>query len=179
MNNKNIILVITASIASYKVLDLIRLLKGGGYSIDCILTGRGSNFITPVSISALSKGAVYTDSDFLNKDYEMLHISLAEKAASVVVVPATANILSKISNAIADDLATSFMLLLENKPVFLVPAMNPKMWRNKAFQRNISLLKDDGFIFIGPEEGDLACGDNGIGRMSKVDKIFSFIEKGA
>lgn len=175
-NTTNIVLVVTASIAAYRVLELVRLLSLNDCFVECILTRSSREFITATSISSLSKSPVYVDSDCFDTNYNMIHIELAIKADYILVVPASANIISKIANGIADDLASTFLLAAHDKPIFIVPAMNPKMWRNKALQRNVSLLREDGLNFIGPEKGNLACGENGIGRMSTPESIFEVIK---
>ena len=167
---KKILLIITGGIAAYKSLDLIRKFREEGCDITCILTKSGSEFVTPLSIESLSENRVYTDLFNLTDEHQMGHIQLARMADVILVAPATANIISKISHGIADDLAST-VLKATNKPVIIAPAMNVQMWLNESTQRNIKILKNDGINFIGPESGSMACGEYGEGRLSEINKI--------
>ncbi len=176
LNNKSILLIISGGIAAYKSLELIRLLKKSGASVRCILTEGGSQFVTPLSVSALCEEEAHTDLWSLKDESEMRHIRLSREADLIVVAPASANILAQMACGLAADLATT-TLLAANKPVLIAPAMNHMMWNNPATQRNIKTLKSDGIHMIGPEKGDMACGEHGMGRMSEPEAILSEIQK--
>jgi len=169
-----VLLVISGSIAAIKSLDVIRLLKKKKVDVTCVLTGGGAHFVTPMACAALSGNQVYTDLFDLKNESEMGHIRLSREHDLVVVVPASANIMAKMVAGLADDLAST-LLLATNKPVVMAPAMNVCMWNNNATQRNVAQLKEDGIKFIGPEVGDLACGEEGEGRMSDSEAIVSEI----
>jgi phosphopantothenoylcysteine decarboxylase/phosphopantothenate--cysteine ligase len=171
---KRILLIISGGIAAYKSLELIRLLKGAGHDARCILTRGGAQFVTPLSLGALSEDKVYQDIFSLTDDHEMGHIQLSRDADVLVVAPATADILAKMRAGIADDLATT-VLLATDKPVLAAPAMNIHMWEHAATQENIEALKSRGVSMIGPVEGDMACGEYGMGRMSEPAEIFQAI----
>ncbi len=175
LKNKSILLIISGGIAAYKSLELIRLLKKSGASVRCILTSGGAQFITPLSVSALCEQETHTDLWSLKDESEMRHIRLSREADLIVIAPASANILAQMANGLAEDLATT-ALLAADKPALIAPAMNHKMWNNPATQRNIQTLKSDGHTFIGPEEGDMACGEYGIGRMSEPEDILKKIK---
>lgn len=168
---KSVLLVISGGIAAYKSLELIRLLKKSRAEVRCILTKGGSEFVTPLSVSALSEHPVYTDLFSLKDESEMGHIRLSREADVIVVAPASANLMAKLANGIADDLAST-TLLASNKPVFVAPAMNPEMWAKPSTQRNIDTLRTDGIRFIGPAAGEMACGETGLGRMVEPEEIF-------
>ncbi len=174
LENKSILLVISGGIAAYKSLELIRLLRKSGASVRCILTKGGAQFVTPLSISALAEQEVFTDLWSLKDEAEMGHIRLSREAELILVAPASADILAKMAMGRADDLATT-TLLAANKPVLIVPAMNHKMWDNPATQANITTLKENGATFIGPNEGDMACGEFGMGRMSEPEAIMGAV----
>ncbi len=174
--NKNILLIITGSIAAYKSLELIRLLRDNNYGVNCILTEGGKMFVTPLSVAALSESPVYENIFSLKDETEMGHIRLSREADLVVVAPASADIIGKMANGLADDLAST-VLLATNKDVLVAPAMNLMMWKNKAVQRNVKQLKNDGVVFVGPASGKLACGEEGEGRMAEVKEIFNTIQK--
>ena len=169
-NSKKILLIISGGIAAYKTLDLIRSLVSQKFEIKTILTKTAEEFVTPLSISSLSKNKVYKNKFDLNEEIEMDHIALSRWADLILVAPATANILENIANGSAKDFINT-VILASNKKIFLVPAMNVKMWENKATQLNISRLKSRDFIFIGPSVGELACGEYGEGRMASLDEI--------
>ena len=169
-NSKKILLIISGGIAAYKTLDLIRSLVSQNFEIKTILTKTAEEFVTPLSISSLSKNKVYQNKFDLNEEIEMDHIALSRWADLILVAPATANILENIANGSANDFINT-VILASDKKIFLAPAMNVKMWENKATQLNISKLKSRDFIFIGPSVGELACGEYGEGRMASLDEI--------
>lgn len=166
LENKSLLLVITGGIAAYKSLELIRLLRRNGANVRCILTQGGSQFVTPLSISALCEHEVYTDLWSLKDEAEMGHIRLSREADLIVVAPASADFIAKLAQGRADDLAST-TLIAANKPILLAPAMNHKMWDNAATQDNFAQLKARGMSIVGPDEGDMACGEYGFGRMSE------------
>ncbi len=170
LNEKRILLVISGGIAAYKALELIRLLRKSGARVRCILTKGGAQFITPLSVSALSEEETYTDLWSLKDETEMGHIRLAREADLIVVAPASANLISRIAQGAADDLAST-TLLAATVPIVVCPAMNPAMWENPATRANIKTLQKRGIRFIGPDGGDMACGEVGVGRLSEPDTI--------
>ena len=172
--NKRILLIIGGGIAAYKALELIRLLKGQGASVVPVLTKAGAEFVTPLSVSALAGGRVYTDLFDLTDEAEMGHIQLSRAADVVVVVPATADLMAKMAAGIANDLAST-LLLATDKRVLIAPAMNVRMWQHAATQRNLALVKADGALVCGPVEGDMACGEYGPGRMVEPADIVAAI----
>ncbi len=174
-DKKSILLIIGGGIAAYKSVELIRELSVRGIGARIILTNAGAQFITPLTISAISNDKTYTDLFDLTDEAEMGHIQLSRSADLVVIAPATADLLAKMANGLADDLAST-ALLATDKPVMAAPAMNVEMWRNPATQRNIQQLRDDGVRFIGPNEGDMACGEFGPGRMAEPAEIANAIE---
>ncbi len=176
MQKKRILLIITGSIAAYKCLDLIRLLKKKEYDVTCVLTKAGEQFVTPLSVASISGNAVYSDIFSLKDEAEMGHIRLSREADLIIVAPASADIIAKMANGFANDLAST-ILMAADKPVMVAPAMNIKMWENKALQRNLKQIKADGAIVIGPASGELACGEIGEGRMVEPDEIFAAVEK--
>lgn len=159
-----VLLIISGSIAAYKSLELIRLLRNEKVKIRVILTAGGAQFVTPLSCAALSGEPVYSDLFSLTEETEMGHIRLAREADLVIVAPASAHFMAKASQGQADDLALA-TLLTTKAPVLMAPAMNVSMWENPATQANVSLLKERGVFFVGPEEGELACGEVGWGKM--------------
>ena len=176
LENKKILLVVGGGISAYKSLDLIRLLQRKGSSVKVVLTKSGKKFVTSLSISALSKNKVFEEMfDDKNKG-KIDHISLSRWADLILVLPATANFMSKLSKGAADDLAST-IILASNKEIFLVPAMNVRMWLHKATQKNLNNLTDYGYKFIGPEDGEMACGEYGKGKMSSPRQILSFLQK--
>ena len=175
LKNKKILLVIGGGISAYKALDLVRLLKKKSADIKTILTKSGKNFVTPLSISALTKSKVYEDIFDANNESEIDHISLSRWADIIIVMPTTANFMTKLSLGKAEDLATT-VILASNKEILLVPAMNVRMWIHKATQKNFKILQDYGYLFVGPEKGEMACGEYGEGKMSSPRQIFSFLE---
>lgn len=172
---KRILLVIAGGIAAYKCLELIRRLREQGVSVRCILTAAGAAFVTPLSLEALSEDEVYTDLFALGRESEMGHIQLSRDADLVVVAPATANILARMAAGIADDLATT-ALLATDKPVLAAPAMNVRMWEHPATRANLATLRTRGLLTVGPDEGDMACGEWGYGRMAEPAAILAAIE---
>lgn len=174
LEHKNILLIISGGIAAYKSLELIRLLKKSGARIRCILTQGGSQFITPLSVSSLSGEKCYTDLWSLTDEAEMGHIRLAREADFVVIAPASADIIAKIAHGMANDLATT-TLLASNSPVMLAPAMNPHMWSNAATRENVATLKKRGFQILSPNNGEMACGETGEGRMIEAAEILQSI----
>ena len=176
LKNKKILLIIGGGISAYKSLDLIRLLQRKGSSVKVILTKSGKKFVTSLSISSLSKNRVFEDIfDEKNKG-KMDHISLSRWADAILVLPTTANFMSKLSRGSADDLATT-VILAANKEIFLIPAMNVRMWLHKATQKNFNTLVNYGYKFIGPVDGEMACGEYGKGKMSSPRQVLSYLEK--
>ncbi len=173
---KQVLLIISGSIAAYKSLDLIRLLKKEDIKVVCVLTQAGKQFVTELSVASLSGGQVYSDVFSLKDEAEMGHIRLSRESDLVVVAPASADIIAKMANGFANDLAST-ILLATDKPVLIAPAMNVMMWQNKAVMRNIKQLKDDGVKIIGPASGSLACGEEGQGRMVEAGDIFDEVLK--
>ena len=167
---KKITIIIGGGIAAYKSLELIRFLQSEDFEIIPILTKSASNFITSLSISAISKNKVYSDLFDLNDETEMGHIQLSRVSELLVVAPATANLISKFANGIADDLATTLVLATDKK-VLLAPSMNVRMWNHPATKENILKLKQFGFELIGPNSGEMACGEFGLGRMAEPIEI--------
>lgn len=175
LDAKRILLVISGGIAAYKSLELIRRLKEKGAQVRCILTENAANFVTPLSVSALSGNRVFQDLFSLTDEVEIGHIALAKECDLVVVAPATANLLAKMALGLADDLASTALLACD-RPILAAPAMNSRMWGNPATAGNLETLKTRGVHFIGPETGFLAEGETGIGRMSEVPDILARIE---
>jgi phosphopantothenoylcysteine decarboxylase/phosphopantothenate--cysteine ligase len=176
--NKKILFIICGGISAYKSLETIRLFKKNNAEIKTILTKSAKEFVTPLSIASLSQGKVYDDLFNIENETEMDHISLSRWADVIVIAPATANTLSKLSNGYTEDLAST-VILASNKQVFLAPAMNVRMWNHQSTQNHIKILKGYGYKFIGPEIGDMACGEYGEGKMSEpvniYNKIYNFL----
>jgi len=175
ISGKRILLIIGGGIAAYKSLELIRRLKERGALVRVILTRGGAQFITPLSVSSLSGEKTYTDLFSLTDEVEMGHIRLSREADLVLVAPATADLIAKMAAGLADDLAST-TLLATNTPVMIAPAMNVQMWANPATMRNIQQLRDDGILQVGPTRGDLACGEEGQGRLAEVPAILEAVE---
>lgn len=171
---KRVLLIIGGGIAAYKSLALIRLLRGAGAAVTPVLTRAGAEFVTPLSVSALAGEKVYSALFDLTDESEMGHIQLSRVADLVVVAPATADLLAKMAGGRADDLATT-LLLATDTPVLVAPAMNVRMWTHAATGRNIAQLRGDGIHFVGPNEGEMACGEYGPGRMAEPDEIMAAI----
>ena len=175
LSNKKILVVICGGISAYKSLELIRGLKKKEVEIKTIITKSAKEFVTPLSITSLSQGKVYEDLFSSESESEMDHISLSRWADLIIVVPATANTISKLSNGLTDDLAST-VLLASNKKIFIVPAMNVRMWDHPSNKKNIIKLREYGYSIIGPEIGDMACGEYGEGKMTEPSDILLHIE---
>lgn len=171
---RSVLLIISGSVSAYKSLELIRLLKAQGVTVTTILTRGGAQFVTPLAVSSLTGTKTYDDMFSLTDEVEMGHIQLSRIADVVLVAPASADLLAKMANGLADDLATT-ALLATNKPVIVAPAMNHKMWHHAATQRNLAQLRADGIAVIEPTEGDMACGEFGIGRLAEPKDIVAFL----
>lgn len=174
MSDKRVLLIIGGGIAAYKSLELIRLLAKQGVATRAILTKAGAEFVTPLSVGSLTGDKVYQDLFNLTDEAEMGHIQLSRSADLVVVAPATADLMAKAANGLANDLAST-TLLATDKPVLYAPAMNVRMWLHAATQRNVARLQADGAHILGPNEGDMACGEYGPGRMSEPQEILGAI----
>ncbi|MCL7406722.1 bifunctional phosphopantothenoylcysteine decarboxylase/phosphopantothenate--cysteine ligase CoaBC [Marivivens sp.] len=172
---KHILLIIGGGIAAFKSLDLIRRLREQGAEVTPVLTKAGAEFVTPLSVSGLAARKVYQDLFDLTDEAEMGHIELSRAADLVVVAPATADLLAKMAGGHANDLAST-LLMATDKPVLVAPSMNVRMWEHAATQRNVRMLKDDGILFVGPTEGNMACGEFGFGRLSEVPEIIAAID---
>lgn len=168
---KNIVLGVTGSIAAYKAAEITGALTKSGCNVDVILTKGGMEFITPLTLQTLSKNRVYTDMFQLDYPREVKHISLAKKADLFLIAPATADVIGKIANGIADDMLTSVALAMSGIPMLIAPAMNTRMYDNPVVQENICKLKRYGYQIIEPKEAVLACGDLGRGALADVDEI--------
>ena len=174
LNGKKILLIICGGIAAYKSLEVIRLLKKNGSCVKTILTNNAKNFITPLSVASLSQEKVYTDLFNSDNESEMDHISLSRWADLILIAPATANTISKISFGLTDDLAST-VVLASNKKIFIAPAMNVRMWEHQSNRENLKKLKEYGYEVIGPEIGEMACGEYGEGKMSEPETIVKCI----
>ncbi len=175
LKNKKILIIVGGGISAYKSLDLIRLLKKNSAQIKTILTKSGKEFVTALSLTSLTKSKVYEDIFDKNDEAEIDHIALSRWADLAIVLPTTANFMTKLSIGKAEDLATT-VILASNKDILLVPAMNVRMWLHKATQKNCSILKDYGYKFIGPEKGEMACGEYGEGKMSSPRQILIYLK---
>ena len=167
---KRVLLIIGGGIAAYKAPDLVRQLRAQGLAVRCLLTKAAEQFVSPLSLASVSGDKVYENLFDLTDEAEMGHIQLSRDAELILVAPATADLMAKAAQGIANDLAST-TLLATDKPVMLAPAMNVRMWEHAATQRNLAQLKTDGLHFVGPEEGDMACGEFGLGRMSEPNEI--------
>ena len=174
--NRRILLIITGGIAAFKSLDLIRRLRERRAFVTPVMTVAAAEFVTPLSVSALAGQKVYQDLFNLNDEAEMGHIELSRSADLVVVAPASVDLLAKMATGHANDLAST-LLLATDTPVLVAPAMNVRMWDHPATQRNIATLIDDGIHFVGPNQGDMACGEYGLGRMAETIEIVSAIDQ--
>ena len=174
MSEKRVLLIVGGGIAAYKALELTRLLRKAGIGVRPILTRAGAEFVTPLSLSALAEDRVYSELFSLTDEAEMGHIQLSRSADLVVVAPATADLMARAANGLAGDLAAT-TLLATDKPVLMAPAMNVRMWEHAATRRNVATLKADGVSFVGPDEGAMACGEFGEGRMAEPAAIFNAI----
>ena len=170
-----ILLIVGGGIAAYKSCELVRLLRKRGHAVRCVLTEGGSHFVTPMTLAALSEDKVYTSLWDLKDEVEMGHIQLSREADLVVVAPATADLLAKMAGGHADDLATT-LLLATDKPVLAAPAMNVRMWSHAATRRNVAQLRADGITVIEPDEGPMACGEFGAGRLPEPNEIADAID---
>ena len=177
LSGLNILLGVSGGVAAYKAVDLASRLTASGARVNTIMTENACRLIGPKSFEAVTNSAVYTTLWNTTQEYKISHINLADWADIVVVAPATANIIGKIANGICDDLLSTTLSACWAKPTLLAPAMNNNMWTNAAVQRNIETVKGVGSKLIGPEKGRLACGTEGIGRMSEPQDILEAIEK--
>ena len=176
MTTPRILLIVSGGIAAYKSLELVRLLKRDGIAVRAVLTKGGAEFVTPLSLGALTEDHVYSDMFDLKDEREIGHIQLSRQAVLIVVCPASADILAKMAAGIADDLATT-ILLATDKPVLAIPAMNVRMWDHAATRRNIRQLQADGVTIMEPDEGDMACGEWGKGRLPDPEAIAGEIRR--
>ena len=172
MADKRVLLIIAGGVAAYKSLLLIRELKKRDIGVSVILTAGGREFVTPLSVAALTGEKVYEDLFSLTDETEMGHIELSRSADLLIVAPATADLMAKAAHGLADDLASTAVLATD-KPVLMAPAMNVRMWEHVATQRNLAALKGDGVRMIGPDEGEMACGEFGLGRMAEPEAILA------
>jgi phosphopantothenoylcysteine decarboxylase/phosphopantothenate--cysteine ligase len=174
MQGKSILLVVGGGIAAYKACELIRLIRKAGGSVRCVLTSGGAQFVTPMTLAALSEQPVHTSLWDLKDEVEMGHIQLSRQADLVVVCPATADLMARMAAGIADDLATT-LLLATDKKVLAAPAMNVRMWQHEATRRNVARLRSDGVTVLEPDEGEMACGEYGPGRLPEPERILAAI----
>jgi phosphopantothenoylcysteine decarboxylase/phosphopantothenate--cysteine ligase len=170
MSERRVLLIIGGGIAAYKAPELVRQLKAKGLAVRCLLTAAAEQFVSPLSLASVSGDKVYENLFDLTDEAEMGHIQLSRDADLILVAPATADLISKMAQGLANDLAST-TLLATDKPVMIAPAMNVRMWEHPATQRNLGLLRADGIALIGPDEGDMACGEFGLGRMSDPIEI--------
>ena len=177
INNKSIILGVTGSIAAYKAADIISNLTKLNISVYPVMTKGGTEFITPLTLQTLSKNKVYTDVFQEKSPEEVKHISLSQKASLLLIAPASADVIGKMANGIADDMLTTLYLATQNIPILIAPAMNTRMYEHPAVQENILTLKNRGAQIIEPRESMLACGDVGKGAMAEVSAIISEVKK--
>ena len=175
LSGKRVLLIVAGGIAAFKAAELIRLLRRAGCGVTCVLTGNGGQFVTPLTLQALSESKVYSALFSLTDENEMGHIELSRAADLLVVAPATANILAKMAGGLADDLAST-VLLATDKPVLVAPAMNVRMWWHPATQANMATLKGRRVRDVGPNEGAMACNEFGFGRMAEPAEILAAIE---
>jgi phosphopantothenoylcysteine decarboxylase/phosphopantothenate--cysteine ligase len=173
--SKSVLLIVTGGIAAYKTLELVRRLVERGISVTPVLTEAGAAFVTPLSLAALSKSTVYRDLFSLTDETEMGHIELSRQADLVVVAPATADCLAKLAAGLANDLAST-LLLATDKPVMAAPAMNVRMWEHPATRANLEILQARDVLLVGPNEGSMACGEYGFGRMAEPEELLAAIE---
>jgi phosphopantothenoylcysteine synthetase/decarboxylase len=171
-----VLLIVGGGIAAYKALELVRLLKKAGHEVTPVLTRGGEHFVTPMALGALAQSAVHSSLWELKDEVEMGHIELSRSADFVLVCPATADLLAKMAAGTADDLATT-LLLATDKKVVAAPAMNVRMWQHPATQRNVAQLKVDGVAVIDPDEGEMACGEFGPGRLPEPQAIVDILTK--
>lgn len=172
---KRILLIVGGGIAAYKACELIRLCRKAEIEVRCVLTAGGAHFVTPMTLAALSENPVFTTLWDLKDEAEMGHIQLSREADLIVVAPATADLLAKMAAGIADDLATT-LLLATDQPVLAAPAMNVRMWQHAATLRNVARLRADGVTILDPDEGAMACGEFGPGRLPEPPAILAAIQ---
>jgi phosphopantothenoylcysteine decarboxylase / phosphopantothenate---cysteine ligase len=175
MTQKSILLIVGGGIAAYKIPELVRVLDKKAFGIETILTGAGAQFVTSLTLASLTRRSIHTELFDMTAEAKMGHIELSRSADLVVVAPATADLLGKLANGLANDLAST-ALMATDKPIMIAPAMNVRMWESKAVQRNVATLRKDGVTFVGPDEGSMACGEFGFGRMSEPAAIGAAIE---
>ena len=173
-----LLLIIGGGIAAYKACEFVRLARARGHAVRCVMTEAAHHFVTPMTLAALSQDKVYTSLWDLKDEAEMGHIQLSREADLVVIAPATADLMAKMAGGIADDLATT-LLLATDKPVLAAPAMNVRMWLHPATQRNVAQLRHDGIELMTPDEGPMACGEYGPGRLPEPQAIFAAIVRRA
>ncbi len=173
---KRILIIIGGGIAAYKVLELIRRLREAGAELRVVMTAAAKHFVTELSVASLAGGKVFDDLFSLTDETEIGHIQLSRDADLLVVAPATADLLAKMAHGLANDLAST-LLLATDKKILVAPAMNLRMWLHPATLRNVAMLRQDGVLFVGPEDGDMACGEYGPGRMSEPADILAAIER--
>ena len=176
LSGKTILLIVGGGIAAYKALELVRLIVKSGGRVRSILTRAGHEFVTPLSLAHLTGDKVHTDLFDITDEIEMGHIELSRAADILVVAPATADLLAKIAGGHADDMAST-ALLATDKPVLVAPAMNVRMWLHPATERNVAAIKADGVRLVGPNEGEMACGEFGPGRMAEPEEILAAIPR--
>ena len=176
-NAPEIVLGVTGSIGAYKAGDLVRQLRDGGYAVTCVLTQRATKFISPTTLQVLSERKAYTDL-FDPESPQVVHTTLADRARVILVAPATANIIGKCANGLADDLLSCILLATRAKILF-APAMNVHMWQHPAVQRNVQTLKRLGVRFVGPDVGKLACGYEAIGHLAETEEIMRALKRRA
>ena len=172
MSERRVLLIVGGGVAAYKALELVRRLRKADVAVRPVLTAAGAEFVTPLSLGALAEDKVYRELFDLTDEAEMGHIQLSRSADLVVVAPATADLMAKAANGLAGDLAST-VLLATDKPVLMAPAMNVRMWLHPATQRNLARLQTDGVAFVGPDDGAMACGEFGPGRMAEPEAIFA------
>ena len=175
LNGKKVLLIITGGIAAYKSLELVRKLKEKGAKVIPVMTKAAENFVTPMSVSALAQEKVFNKLFDLTDEAEMGHIELSRSSDLIIVVPASADFIAKTATGQANDLASTLILATDTK-VLMAPAMNVRMWENPLTQKNIKILHNNGVKFVGPDEGEMACGEFGFGRMAEADEILKEIE---
>jgi phosphopantothenoylcysteine decarboxylase/phosphopantothenate--cysteine ligase len=176
MAGRRVLLIVGGGIAAYKACELVRLIRKSGGSVRCVLTKGGAEFVTPMTLAALSEQPVHTSLWDLKDEVEMGHIQLSREADLILVCPATADLLAKMAAGIADDLATT-LLLATDKPVYAAPAMNVRMWQHEATRRNVARLRADGIAILDPDEGEMACGEYGPGRLPEPEAILAWLER--
>lgn len=176
MAQKEIILGVTASIASYKACDIIRDLSHEGFGVTVVMTDDAKEFITPLSLAALSRNKVYSGMFTESQGWDIEHIALSDKADLILIAPATANMINKLASGMCDDLLSS-TVLASHAPILIAPAMNTTMYKHPITQENIAKLKKIGYTFIGPKEGKLACGKIGIGHLADVEDIVKEVKR--